>query len=225
MAARALLPLPSLAWGPSAPHANRLEFPRGGTCITASCMGTTSLTSSGTGQSRCSKLWDDWEPGGSFCSVHVSRAWGLTASYPLLLFGNIQQQSQNSVLRGVHYLCPRPTFLSSSNFPILVVLIQSGCPATPILQSLCPLQSWKPELEAVGAGGDCSAQRKHLANRSTHGGKSGTELLSDSSALLGAQLPTIHSAMLRKDWTAGVTAPHSTGCRYSPLGSRYCLPR
>lgn len=57
------------------------------------------------------------------------------------------------------------------------------------------------------------------------GGKSGTELLSDSSALLGAQLPTIHSAMLRKDWTAGVTAPHSTGCRYSPLGSRYCLPR
>lgn len=56
MAARALLPLPSLARSPSASHANRLESPQGAPCITASCMGTTSLTSSGTGQSRCSKL-------------------------------------------------------------------------------------------------------------------------------------------------------------------------
>lgn len=53
--------------------------------------------------------------------------------------------------------------------------------------------------------------------------------LSDTVALLGGCGSPLtgpaHSVMLRKDWTAGLAAPHSTGLRYSPLGSTYCRPR
>lgn len=71
------------------------------------------------------------------------------------------------------------------------------------------------------------AGQGRLGGRLARREEAGQAELRDSTALLGrgGRLLSAHSAMLRKDWTAGLTAPHSTGWRYSPLGSRYCLPR
>lgn len=71
------------------------------------------------------------------------------------------------------------------------------------------------------------AGQGRLGGRLARREEAGQAGLRDSTALLGrgGRLLSAHSAMLRKDWTAGLTAPHSTGWRYSPLGSRYCLPR
>lgn len=92
--------------------------------------------------------------------------------------------------------------------------------------------------EALGAGGACFARRRLRStpapprqdnSHANPGNEQDEAELSDSVALLGGcgrpGTGLAHSEMLRKDWTAGLAAPHSTGLRYSPLGSTYCRPR